>query len=207
MAVVDYYLSLNSPWTYLGHDRLVAIAARAGATVVPRPMDFAVVFPATGGLPLPKRSAQRQAYRLQELDRWRAHLGVPLNVQPAHWPVDEVPAATMIIAAREAGEDAVGLAGDFLRAVWAEERDIASRETQLAVAAARGVDGESLLEAAARDGHAQTRRRDSEAAIERGVFGAPSYLLGEQLFWGQDRLDFLERALGASAATASSQER
>ena len=195
MSAIDYYLSLNSPWTYLGHDRMVAIAARAGASVVPHPVDFAVVFPATGGLPLPKRSPQRQAYRLQELDRWRAHLGVALNVQPAHWPADEVPAATMILAAREAGGDATGLAGDFLRAVWAEERDIGARETQLEIAAARGLDGEALLEAAARDGHAETRRRESEAAIERGVFGAPSYLVGDQLLWGQDRLDFLEHAL------------
>ena len=122
MPPVDYYLSFNSPWTYLGHDRMVAAAGRTGAKVVVHPIDFSVVFPATGGLPLPKRSPQRQAYRLQELERWREHLGVPLRIHPAHWPVDEVAAAGMIIAAREAGADAPALAGAFLRAVWAELR-------------------------------------------------------------------------------------
>ena len=82
-ARIDYYLSLNSPWTYLGHDRLAAAARDAGAVVVVHPVDFSVVFPATGGLPLPKRSPQRQAYRLQELQRWPAHLGLPINVVTA----------------------------------------------------------------------------------------------------------------------------
>jgi 2-hydroxychromene-2-carboxylate isomerase len=196
MPLIDYYLSLNSPWTYLGHERMLAVAARAEATVVPYLTDFSVVFPATGGLPLPKRSPQRQAYRLQELERWRTHLDMPLNLHPAHWPVDEVPAATMVIAARESGADALGLAGSFMRAVWAEERDIAARDTQIEIAAGLGLDGAALLASAAADDHAATRRRESEQAIERGVFGAPTYVLGEQLFWGQDRIEFLARALG-----------
>ena len=190
---IDYYLSLNSPWSYLGHDRFMAIAARAGAKVDIHPVDFGVIFPQTGGLPVGKRSPQRQAYRLQELARWRDYLNVPLNVHPAHWPADDLLATGMVIAAREAGLDAARLAGAFMRAVWAQQRDIGDEQTALAIAAEQGLDGEALREQAAQG--LALRDQDSLAAIERGVFGAPSYVIGEQIFWGQDRLDFVERAL------------
>jgi 2-hydroxychromene-2-carboxylate isomerase len=195
---VDYYLSLNSPWTYLGHERFMAIAARAGAKVTLHPVDFGVIFPQTGGLPVGKRSPQRQAYRIQELVRWRDHLKVPLNLHPAHWPADDRLATGMVVAAREAALDAATLAGAFMRAVWAEERDIGDEETALAIAREQGFDGEVLREQAS---HGLTLRdEDTLAAIERGVFGAPSYVIGDQIFWGQDRLDFVERALFRACA-------
>jgi len=193
-TTVDYYLSLNSPWTYLGHERFMAIAAKAGAAVRLWPVDFSVIFPSTGGLPVGKRSPQRQAYRLQELARWRDFLGVPLNLHPAHWPADDGVATGLVMAARDDGLDAARLAGAFMRAVWAEERDIGDEATALAIAAEQGVDGAPLLARVA-DRLAQ-RDRDSRDAIEKGVFGAPSYVIGDQIFWGQDRLDFVERALG-----------
>ena len=124
MLTVDYYLSLNSPWTYLGHERFMAMAARAGVTVNLRPVDFSLIFPKTGGLPVPQRPPQRQAYRMQELKRWRAFLDIPLNLQPAHWPADDKLATGLVIAAREAGLDAARLAGAYMRAVWAQERNI-----------------------------------------------------------------------------------
>jgi 2-hydroxychromene-2-carboxylate isomerase len=99
------------------------------------------------------------------------------------------------MAARDAGLDAApALAGAYMRAVWAEQRDIGDESTALAIAAEQGVDGASLRSRV--DACLQARDRDSQAAIERGVFGAPSYVIGDQIFWGQDRLDFVERALG-----------
>jgi len=192
-TTVDYYLSLNSPWTYLGHDRFMAMAAKADATVRLWPVDFSVIFPQTGGLPVGKRSPQRQAYRLQELARWRDFLGVPLNLHPAHWPADDDVATGLVMAARDDGLNAARLAGAYMRAVWAEERDIGDEATALAIASEQGIDGEALhprvSECLAR------RDRDSRAAIEKGVFGAPSYVIGDHIYWGQDRLDFVERAL------------
>ena len=176
-TTVDYYLSLNSPWTYLGHDRFMAIAAKAGATVRLWPVDFSVIFPETGGLPVGKRSPQRQAYRLQELERWRDFLGVPLNLHPAH----------------DDGLDAARLAGAYMRAVWAEERDIGDETTALAIAKDQGIDGASLRSRV--DACLEQRDRDSRDAIGKGVFGAPSYVIGDRIYWGQDRLDFVERAL------------
>lgn len=199
MNRIDYFVSLNSPWTYLGHDRLVAIAARHGKRIHIEPVDFGPIFAATGGLPLPKRSPQRRAYRLQELKRWRDYLGVPLVLEPAHFPGQELDAAGMVWAARERGEDAVALAGAILRANWVDEKDIGAESTQMEAAASLGIDGEALRAEARAADYAAIREKASRDAIERGVFGAPSYLYGESLYWGQDRLDFLDRELSAES--------
>ena len=195
---VDYYLTLNSPWSYLGHGRFAELVEAHGLAVRVHPVDFGTIFPATGGLPLGKRSPQRQAYRLQELERWRRHLGVAINIQPKFWPADETLGAGMVRAAEESGAGGLTLAGALLRAVWAEDRDIADREILLAVAADCGLDGGSLIEEAATSAMAERRAADSREAIERGVFGAPTYVLDGQIFWGQDRLDMLKLVLEGS---------
>ena len=117
---VDYYVSLNSPWTYLGSKRFEAMAQKHGADVTIWPVDFGSVFAVSGGLPLPKRAPQRQAYRMMELKRWRDHLGVKITLEPKYFPSNEVPAAQCVIALREQGRmaDAIKLAHavrDFLK--------------------------------------------------------------------------------------------
>jgi 2-hydroxychromene-2-carboxylate isomerase len=186
---VDYYLAPTSPWTYLGHVRFASIAARHGATVIVKPVDFGVIFPQSGGLPLGKRAPQRQAYRLAELARWRDFLGVPLNLQPRFFPTDPISAACIICAAPP-GEQ-LAIAGDFLRAVWAEERNIADIGVLTEIAARHGI---ADAPAAIVQGKAIFERNTQEA-LTRQVFGAPTYVLRDELFWGQDRLDFLDRAL------------
>jgi 2-hydroxychromene-2-carboxylate isomerase len=191
---VDYYFSPVSPWTYLGHDRFADIARRHGAQVAVKPVDYGVIFPQSGGLPLGKRAPQRQAYRLMELKRWKERLGVPLNVQPRFFPADANPAALAIVAAAPSGAEAqMRLAGAILRALWAEEQNIADPATLRAVADKAGLDGDQLLAAAP----AAKTQFDAftQEALARGVFGAPTYAYRDELFWGQDRLDFLERAL------------
>lgn len=83
---VSYFASLNSPWTHLGAARLEAIMARHKASLRVCPIDLGVVFPTTGGVPVAKRSPQRQAYRMQELERWRDHLGIPIHLKPRFFP-------------------------------------------------------------------------------------------------------------------------
>jgi len=196
---VDYYFTLNSPWSYMGHRRLADMAEHHGLAIRVHPVDFSgTIFPATGGLPVGKRSPQRQSYRLAELERWRAELGVALNMHPSFWPADEALAAGMVLAARESGDGAVTLAGALMRAVWAEERDIADRDTVLAIAAECDLDGEGLIRAAQTSELMELRARESTEAIDRGVFGAPTYIYEEQLFWGQDRLDQLGHAIEGS---------
>lgn len=191
---IDYYLSLVSPWSYLGHERLVKMAKQYDITIRIWPVDLSLIFPSTGGIPLPKRSDQRKAYRMQELRRWRDHSRLNLNFEPLHFPVSDKLAATMVVNLRKQDpHKAIHLAGACLRACWLEERDVSNTETLLAIAAENDLDGGALLADSA--AALEEITQDSVKATELGVFGAPSYRFGEQLFWGQDRLEFLERAL------------
>ena len=197
--VIDYYLAPQSPWAYLGHPRFADMARAAGAHINVRPVDLGgKVFPVSGGLPLAMRAPQRQAYRLVELKRFSAHLGMPLNLHPAHFPVAGDDAARLIIAVDQAdGADAaMALTGALLSAVWAEQRNIADARELAAVLAACGLPANRLDDA--RGPAAQARyEADTQRAVEAGVFGAPTYVVDGEMFWGQDRLDFLQRRLHA----------
>jgi len=197
MKTIDYYLSPMSPWTYLGHARLSEIAKRHGATINVKPVDYGKIFPVSGGLPLSKRAPQRQAYRLVELARWRDHLGVPLTVQPKFFPYESSLASRLIIVADGRGSGAaLRLAGAILKACWAEERNMADEGELATVVREQGLEPRGLI-AAAKSDEAQGRYDTlTGEAIDLQVFGAPMYVYEKQLFWGQDRLDFLERALG-----------
>ncbi len=192
---VDYYFSLESPWSYLGDARFKAIAARHGAEIRYRPVNYGEIFAKTGGLPVGQRAPARQAYRLVELERWRERLGVTLNLRPRHFPVPERPAARLTIAADLAGADVGRLAGALMAACWAGERDVSNEETLKAVAAECGMDGPALIEAAAGEEPGRLYDAYTAEALETGVFGAPTYVYRDEMFWGQDRLDFLDRAL------------
>jgi 2-hydroxychromene-2-carboxylate isomerase len=193
---VDYYFTPVSPFTYLGHDRFVAMARARQATIAVKPIDLGRVFPVSGGLPLRQRAPQRQAYRLVELKRWSSFLHVPLNPQPAHFPVPADLAAKWILAVLERGTHAaLDFAGALGRAIWAEDRNIADRDTLAAIATAQGHDAAALDERGNAPDIAQRYDVLTQEAIDRGVFGAPTYVFGGELFWGQDRLDFLDRAL------------
>ncbi|MGN7875385.1 2-hydroxychromene-2-carboxylate isomerase [Roseateles sp. 22389] len=196
--VIDYFLAPHSPWTYLGHERFVAIAREAGATVRPIPIDLLKLFSVSGGLPLSQRPAQRQAYRLLELRRFSRHLGMPMHVEPTFFPVVPHTAARLIIAVDEAdgAEAALRLTGALLRAVWEQQRDIADAATLTAILGEQALPAERLARSAADDIGARYDA-NTQRAIDASLFGAPSYVIDGVLFWGQDRLDFVQRALAA----------
>jgi 2-hydroxychromene-2-carboxylate isomerase len=196
---IDYYLTCPSPWSYLGHARLLVIAQHHGATINLKPVDYGRIFPVSGGLPLPKRAPQRQAYRLVELARWRDFLGVRLNTQPKFFPADSMPSALMVCAALAAPDKALALAGAIMRACWADDRNIADPDTLKAIADECELNGAALASAAATPETRAIYDRFTQEAIDRQVFGAPTYVFNGELFWGQDRLDFLNRALAQAA--------
>ena len=191
---IDYYFATISPWAFLGHDRLTALARQHGATVAVKPVNFGEVFPASGGLPLSKRAPQRQAYRLVELDRWSKFLGIPLNIHPKFFPANGDLAAGWILAAGETDQaKALALAGAVGRALWCEDRDIADEATLRTLASGLDLDAGAL---AARAPQMSSRYAElTKEAIDRGVFGAPSYVIDGEIFWGQDRMDFVARKL------------
>ncbi len=198
---VQYYFAPQSPWTYLGHLRFWDVARKHGARIEVLPVDLGgKVFPVSGGLPLGKRAPQRQAYRLVEMQRFSEHLHAPLNVAPKFFPVAGDDAARLIIAvAQHDGADAaMHITDAVLRAVWVEDRNIADEATLAALLEERELTARRL-----EDAHSQAVAERYEAntqrAIEAGVFGAPSYVVGGEIFWGQDRLDFVDRRLAAQA--------
>jgi 2-hydroxychromene-2-carboxylate isomerase len=196
---VDYYFTPQSPWTYLGHPRFAALAKAAGASVRVLPVDLGgKVFPISGGLPLAQRAPQRQAYRLVELRRFSQALGLPLNLQPRYFPVAGDDASRLIIAVDQLdGTDAaMALSGAVLRGVWVDELNIADASVLAALLAAQHLPASRIDEA--RSQAVQARyEANTQAAIDGGVFGAPSYVIDGELFWGQDRLDFVARRLSS----------
>lgn len=192
---VEYWVSVASPWTWLGSARFMDLLARTGAAVELLPMDLSAVFAATGGTPFPQRSAARQSYRQLELARWSDRLGVPITLTPRFYPVDRVPASCLLIAAGEAGLDTLQLSHAILRAIWCEDRDIADWHTLAQLARDFGHDGEALVQRA-RDPHiVQRLEENTQRAVRSGIFGAPTFVVDGERFWGQDRLDFLEQRL------------
>lgn len=198
---IDYYFTPQSPWTYLGHARFAAMAGSAGAAINVLPADFNRIFPISGGLPLAKRAPQRQAYRLVELKRFSEHLGLPLNLQPAFFPVSGDDAARLIIAVdlNEGVEAAMALTGKVLRGVWADQRNIADPAALAGMLAELGLPS-GRLEDAKSPAVQQRYETNSQQAIDAGVFGAPTYRIDGELFWGQDRLDFVQRRLAQATA-------
>jgi 2-hydroxychromene-2-carboxylate isomerase len=199
MTTLSYYFTPVSPWTYLGHERFLRIARAAQATVEVLPVDYGAIFPASGGLPLAKRAPQRQAYRLVELRRFSAHLGVPLNLQPKFFPADPTLASQLIVAVdtHDGADAALRLTTALTAAVWAQERDIADPGTLAQLLAECGLSAQRVDDAND-PAVAQRYRADTQRAIDAGVFGAPSYVVDGEIFWGQDRLEFLERRLARS---------
>lgn len=200
MAKIDYYLGTISPYCYLAGLRLEEIAEKHGATITYKPLDLLQLFDRTGGVRPANRHPSRMEYRAQELTRWARHLGMPFNLRPAFWPVNMAPSSYAVIAAQQAKADGAsgdlaGLVHGFTRAVWAEDRDISDDAVIRAILGAHGFDP-GLADSGLFVG-AETYGRNLEQAVEAGAFGGPFYIVtdDDQRFWGQDRLEFLDRHL------------
>ncbi len=194
---IDYYLAPQSPWTYLGHARLQATAKTHGASIRVKPVDIGgQIFPASGGLPVGQRAPQRQAYRLVELQRFAQHLQLPLNLHPRFFPVAGDDASRLIIAVNQhdGADAAMRLCGALLALVWVQERNLADHAVLSEVLSEQGLAADRLTQSLEPSTQALYQQH-TEEALALGVFGAPTYVVNGELFWGQDRLDFLERRL------------
>lgn len=198
MAHIDYFVNPISTFAYLAGNRLEEVAAKHGATITYKPFDLVGNFTRSGGLPLPQRHDSRIAYRLQELKRISKRYGLPMNVKPAHFPTNPAPASYAFIAAQKAGGgNLAGLMQSFLRACFAEEKDVADDAVIRACLVANGFDAR-LADSGLMEG-AETYARNTEEALMRGVFGSPFYIVGEEKFWGQDRIEYLDAYLSEIA--------
>lgn len=194
MAHIDYYMITLSPFCYLAGDELEQIAEKHGATIAYKPVNLLQIFAATGGIVPADRHPARQAYRMQELTRVAKAKGLPINLKPAFFPSNPVPSCYSVINAQNSGGgDVAGLCQSFLRACWAEEKDVAEDIVLRACLTENGFDPD-LVNSGLLSG-AVVFERNTEEAIKKGVFGAPTYVVGDQIFWGQDRLSYLDEYL------------
>lgn len=195
---IDYFFCLNSPWVYLSQGRLEAIAAKAGAEIEYKPVDLReMMLRLIGTDDPPERSESHRKYGKQEMQRWAAFYGLPLSEKPKYYPVSQNRAARLVVAAQRFGADVGPLVLALPRAVWAEDRDIASPKVLQAIADENGFPGDVLVRALEDRSIIEAFENNTEEALRRDVFGIPSYVYDGTLLFGQDRLDFLERALAA----------
>lgn len=195
MAHIDYFFIPISTFAYLAGGELERIAGKHGATITYKPFDLLKVFGETGTALVADRHPSRQAYRLQEIARIAKRNKLPVNLKPAFFPANPVPASCAIIAAQNAGGGNIGgVVQSLLRACFAEERDLASDEVIRGCLQVNGFDPD-LANAGMLSG-VQTYESNTEEALRRGVFGSPTYIVNDQIFWGQDRLSYLDDYLG-----------
>jgi 2-hydroxychromene-2-carboxylate isomerase len=195
VPALDYFVTLLSPFSYLGHERFLALAKKHAMAVRFQPVRVGDVFKATGGVPLAQRAPARQRYRLLELQRWRETLGLPLNLKPKFFPANPERADRAVIAIAALGADPATYMQAMFRALWVEDRDIADEATIAQVLASSGHDAQRVLKEAAGDAVGQALDANTAAAISLGLPGVPGYARDGEIFWGQDRLELLERAV------------
>ena len=193
MKAIEYYFSVLSPFTHLAGDQLEQIASRHGAAVNYKPIDIMGLFGRTGGVAPKDRHESRKAYRLQDLARIGKLAKIDINLTPAFWPADPVPASCAIVnAVREGSGDVGALARNVLRACWAQDRNIADPDVVAECLAAAGFPAELAVA----DDMALTQfSKNTDEAVRQNVFGSPTYVVGDQVFWGQDRLGHLDALL------------
>lgn len=203
MNKIDYFFWMNSDWAYLGADRLEQIAAKYQLKIRYMPVDLPDVYRRTGGQLLGNRAPERQVYRIVELNRWCKKLGIHVNPMPKFMCPNADAASRIVIAADRMGLSIVSLYKAILRAEWCDDRDISDREELKRILAEEGLDADRLLLAADVPEIEALYRRFTDDAVEAGVFGSPSYVFNNELFWGQDRLDMLEEAITSSIGGAA----
>ncbi len=194
---IEYYFSFISLWSYVGSHVFYDLARSHEAQIVFKPIDLLAVFAAGGGKPVKERALPRQAYRLVEMQRWREIRNIDLVLHPKYYPADPALGHRMLLAALRDGQDASAFVHACLRAVWADELDIADPATLRRLAFDNGLDGDELL---AQAPDAELRKQEAvltQEAIDRQVFGAPFYFYRNEPFWGQDRLDLLDLAISS----------
>ncbi len=195
--VVEYFYAAYSGFAYLGSAKFMGVASAAGRKIIHRPIDLRVVVKATSAAPFAKRSQQHIRYYFgREITRWAEHRNVAImDGIPTHHNNDITLPNCTLIACIEQGHNADNLAHAMLEAHWRDNADLADRDTLAALAQMVGLDPEPLLDAALTPEVMTIYEANTKEAIERSVFGSPTYFVDGDMFYGQDRLELVERAM------------
>lgn len=191
-ATVDFFWEPGSPYTYLAATQVEAVVGGAGGTVVWKPFLLGKVFEALG-TKLPASVPAKAAYMFKDVARWAQLYGVPLTM-PKVFPVHSLAASRAAIAAGQLGHSAAA-ARAILGAYWGQGQDISQAEVLSAALNHAGLDGAAILARAQEQSVKDQLKENTEEALRRGVFGAPTMFVGDAMFWGNDRLDMVKLAL------------
>jgi 2-hydroxychromene-2-carboxylate isomerase len=194
-ATIEYYFTAASPWAYFGHAAIGAVASKHGARLDIRPVELGGLWAVSGAVPLAQRTPTRQRYRLIEMQRYAELRGLPINLKPKYAPVDPSLADLAVAAVLVRGGDPFGFMARVFRAYWVEEENIADEAVIARLLEAEGFEAGATLAAAREREASELRKRNTEAAIAADAIGVPAYVLNGEVFWGQDRIDLLDRAL------------
>jgi len=195
MKAVQFYFDFSSPFAYLAATQVHGLAQRSGARLDYRPFLLGALFRdiGTANVPLFTMPKVKQDYIRLDLDRWASHWGAPL-VFPSRFPMNTIKPLRMVLSLPVASRPA--LIDRVFRAYWAEDQDIAHDETLKQLAADAGQDGAALLRAVADVAVKDALKATTDEARSRGVCGAPTFAVGDELYWGQDRIGMVEARLG-----------
>lgn len=200
---VDYYFATYSPWSFLGQKLFNDIAVKHKLKVVYKPTPLGDLFSETGGLPLAKRHPARQAYRWMDLQRWREKRGVALNLKPKYWPFQSTLADRCIIALNQIHHDPNTFTMLAFKAVWEKDLNLADEIMVSTLLTASGLNAADIIARANSTETEATYQQNRLDAMAAGVFGAPSYVIEGEVFWGQDRLELLDDMLTSGRAAYS----
>ena len=191
MKKVEFFFDLSSPYSYLAATQLKGLVERTGAEVAWRPMVLGAVFKATGN-EMPARVPHKARWMGQDLQRWADHHGVPWRMS-SHFPLNTIKAMRLVLVDDDKAP-AVALAA--FRAMWAEDRNITDDAELERIADLGGLDPTRALQTIESPAVKDRLRANTDEAVARGAFGAPTFFIGDEMFWGNDRLHFVEAALG-----------
>ena len=195
MTNIDYYFFSISPFTYLGHQAIVDVAAKHGATLNIKPSNLMAIWEVSGAVPPPQRPPVRQRHRILEIVRCADIRGLPINKSPAHFPVDATLADNSIIALIEMGENPVDYMGDVFAAVWVNEQNISDETVLAGLLTKHGFDAETVLAKAKTEEVSAIRSRNAQDAVNADAVGVPAYVVNGEVFWGQDRVEHIDHML------------
>ncbi|PWJ18258.1 2-hydroxychromene-2-carboxylate isomerase [Jannaschia seohaensis] len=197
MVIIDYVYSAHSAYAWLGSGHLMDICRRHGATLVHRPIPLSPVVEAQGSLPFRSRTQAHVDYFFgREIERWAEWRGVEVvPFRPTHHDADYSLASGMILALGDRGPQVDAMSHALLGAHWRDDADLSDRAVLSRVAEGLGHDAAALLARAAAPEIAARFSANGDWAIARGVMGSPTYIVGGDAFYGQDRLEMVERAL------------
>ena len=199
-AKIDYFFTCISPFSYLGHQAIQEVARRQGVQLSCRPMRLGEVFATSGAVPLAQRTEARKRYRLVELQRIAEFRGLPINLKPAFFPADPSLGDATVASLAATGADPLDYMDALYRAVWVDDANVADEGVVAARLTECGHDAAAIIAAARSEAMQEAIVRNTADAVAAGAMGSPTYVLNGEPFWGQDRIEYLDRALSIRRA-------